>query len=31
MSTVTKNDLIQVVMDNSELTRVDAYRLVEDF
>lgn len=30
-STVTKNDLIQVVMDNSELTRVEAYRLVEDF
>ena len=30
-STVTKNDLIQVVMDNSELTRVESYRLVEDF
>lgn len=30
-ATVTKNDLIQLVMDNSELTRVDAYRLVEDF
>lgn len=30
-STVTKNELIQVVMDNSELTRMDAYRLVEDF
>ena len=29
--TVTKNDLIQVVMDNSELSRVEAYRLVEDF
>ncbi len=30
-ATVTKNDLIQLVMDNSKLTRVDAYRLVEDF
>ena len=30
-STVTKNDLIQVVMDNSELTRVESFRLVEDF
>ncbi len=30
-STVTKNDLIQVVMSNSELTRVESYRLVEDF
>lgn len=30
-STVTKNDLIQVVMGNSELTRVESYRLVEDF
>ncbi len=29
--TVTKNDLIQVVMSNSQLTRVEAYRLVEDF
>lgn len=29
--TFTKNDLIQVIMDNSELTRTDAYRLVEDF
>lgn len=31
MSTVTKNELIQVVMENSELNRMDAYRLVEDF
>lgn len=31
MSTVTKNELIQVVMDNANLTRNDAYRLVEDF
>ncbi|MDD3266477.1 MAG: integration host factor subunit alpha [Burkholderiales bacterium] len=31
MSTVTKNELIQVVMENSELSRMDAYRLVEDF
>ncbi len=30
-STLTKNDLIQVVMTNSELTRLEAYRLVEDF
>lgn len=30
-NTVTKNELIQVVMDNSSLTRMDAYRLVEDF
>ena len=30
-TTVTKNDLIQLVMDKSELTRIDAYRLVEDF
>lgn len=29
--TVTKNDLIQVVMDNSKLSRVEAYRFVEDF
>lgn len=29
--TVTKNDLIQVVIDNSTLTRQDAYKLVEDF
>ncbi|MEN9946259.1 MAG: hypothetical protein RLZZ293_645 [Pseudomonadota bacterium] len=29
--TVTKNDLIQVVMDSSDLTRAEAYRLVEDF
>jgi integration host factor subunit alpha len=30
-NTVTKNDLIELVMSNSELTRGDAYRLVEDF
>lgn len=31
-TTVTKNELIQVVMDNSsQLTRMEAYRLVEDF
>ncbi len=29
--TVTKNDLIQVVMENSNLARSDAYRLIEDF
>ncbi len=29
--TVTKNDLIQVVMDNSKLSRLEAYRFVEDF
>lgn len=31
MSTITKNDLVEVVLKNSSLTRVDAYRLVEDF
>lgn len=29
--TITKNDLIQVVMLASNLTRMEAYRLVEDF
>ncbi|RTK97449.1 MAG: integration host factor subunit alpha [Neisseriaceae bacterium] len=29
--TVTKNELIQVVMENSQLSRLEAYRFVEDF
>lgn len=29
--TVTKSDLIQVVMDESSMNRMDASRLVEDF
>lgn len=31
MTTITKNDLIEVAMKNSSLTRADAYRLIEDF
>lgn len=29
--TITKNDLIQIVMDKSNLNRQEAYNLVEDF
>lgn len=31
MNTLTKNDLIQLVMSNSELSRNEAYGLVENF
>lgn len=29
--TITKNELAEIVMDNSDLKRADAYKFVEDF
>lgn len=29
--TITKNELAQIVMDNSDLKRVEAFKFVEDF